>query len=198
MKISLSELSVHPANERIYEPTDLNDLIESITDNDLLEPIVITKERRIISGHRRYAALLQLGKANCEARVIKPKNEIITLIEHNRHRQKTASDVLNEARYLEGELKSYVGRGRGASSNRQGKKKGQRMTTILEVANRLGVKESQLKQLKSISNYEPSLIEKIDDGELSINGAYEIVRKKHISKKRKSNGVDVDKTLRKY
>jgi len=193
MKISLSELSVHPANERIYEPTDLNDLIESITDNDLLEPIVITKERRIISGHRRYAALLQLGKANCEARVIKPKNEIITLIEHNRHRQKTASDVLNEARYLEGELKSYVGRGRGASSNRQGKKKGQRMTTILEVANRLGVKESQLKQLKSISNYEPSLIEKIDDGELSINGAYEIVRKKHISKKRKSNGVDVDK-----
>ena len=34
MKVSLSELLVHPANERIYEPTDLNDLIESITDND--------------------------------------------------------------------------------------------------------------------------------------------------------------------
>ena len=48
MKVELSELSVHPANERIYEPTDLNDLIESITDNELLEPIVITKERRII------------------------------------------------------------------------------------------------------------------------------------------------------
>ena len=44
MKVELSELSVHPDNERIYEPTDLNDLIESITDNDLLEPIVITKE----------------------------------------------------------------------------------------------------------------------------------------------------------
>jgi hypothetical protein len=192
MKVSLSELLVHPANERIYEPTDLNDLIESITDNDLLEPIVITKERKIISGHRRYAALLQLGTNKCEVRVIKPKNEIITLIEHNRHRQKTASDILNEARYLEGELKSYVGRGRGASKNRQGKKKGQRITTVLEVANRLGVKESQLKQLKSISNYEPSLIEKIDAGELSINGAYEIVRRKHISKKRKSNGVGVD------
>ena len=48
MKVELSELSVHPANERIYEPIGLNDLIESITDNDLLEPIVITKERRII------------------------------------------------------------------------------------------------------------------------------------------------------
>jgi len=193
MKVTLSELLAHPANERIYEPTDLNDLIESITDNDLLEPIVITKERRIISGHRRYAALLKLGWNQCEARVIQTKNEVITLIEHNRHRQKTASDILNEARYLEGELKSYVGRGRGASSNRQGKKKGQRITTVLEVANRLGVKESQLKQLKSISNYEPSLIEKIDDGELTINGAYEIVRRNHISKKRKSNGVDVDK-----
>ena len=48
MKVNLSELLGHPANERIYEPTDLDDLIESITDNDLLEPIVITKERRII------------------------------------------------------------------------------------------------------------------------------------------------------
>ncbi len=79
MKVVLSELSAHPANERIYEPTDLYDLIESITDNDLLEPIVITKERRIISGHRRYAALLQLGTNKCEVRVIKPKNEIITM-----------------------------------------------------------------------------------------------------------------------
>ena len=61
MKVELSELSVHPDNERIYEPTDLNDLIESITDNDLLEPIVITKELGPLQTGIRQIGTLQLG-----------------------------------------------------------------------------------------------------------------------------------------
>ena len=61
MKVELSELSVHPDNERIYEPTDLNDLIESITDNDLLEPIVITKELGTLQIGPLQTGIRQIG-----------------------------------------------------------------------------------------------------------------------------------------
>ena len=60
----------------------------------------------------------ELGWEECEVRIVEPDNEIIALIEHNRHRQKTASDILNEARFLEKELRDVVSRGRSASNNR--------------------------------------------------------------------------------
>ena len=114
MKIELSVLSTHPENERIYDPTDLEDLKQSLTTHGQMEPIAITKSKRIISGHRRFQAMKNIGWNRCEVRVISPKNEIISLIEHNRHRQKSVQDILNEARFLEKELRGVVGRGRFA------------------------------------------------------------------------------------
>ena len=43
-----------------------------------------------------------------------------------------------------------------------------------------------MKQLKSINSYEPSLLDKIDKGELSVNSAYEIVREKYMGGKKKA------------
>ena len=129
----LSEWTVHSENERIYSPTDLEELENSLSSYGQMEPIAVTSNNKIISGHRRFAAMMNLGWDDCEVRVIEPDNEIISLIEHNRHRQKTSSDILNEARYLEGQLRDTVGRGRNASTERTGKKKGQRLTMVMEL-----------------------------------------------------------------
>ena len=51
---------------------------------------------------------------------------------------------------------------------------------VMELSQRLGVGTSKLKQLLSISNYEPTLIAQIDSGDISVSAAYEIVRTKHI------------------
>ena len=110
----LSNLSQHPDNHRIYAPTDLEDLEKSLQDFGQMEPIAITPNLRIISGHRRYMAMRNLGWGDCEVRLIEPENEIVALIEHNNHRNKTSSDILNEVRYLKNELKEVVGRGRNA------------------------------------------------------------------------------------
>ena len=183
MKMKLSEISAHPENERIYTPNDLSDLEKSISSNGQLEPIAITKDNRIISGHRRYMSMRNLGLEECEVRIVKPKNEVISIIEHNRYRIKTASDILNEARYLEKELKDYVGMGRNASTERLGKKQGERITLVMEVASRLGVGTTKLKQLMSISNYAPELITDIDSGKISVSSAYQRVREQHIKPK---------------
>ncbi len=189
--MNIEELKSHPDNNRIYSPTDLTDLKNSLSSFGQLEPVAITKDKKIISGHRRIMAMDELGWKECEVRIVEPENEIISLIEHNRHRQKTSTDILNEARFLEKELRDIVGRGRNASKERSGKNKGQRLNMVMELSQRLGVGATRLKQLLSISNYEPELITKIDKGEISISSAYELVRTKHINKdKQNTNGFD--------
>ena len=183
--MDLTKLVAHPANIRIYSPQDLGDLEQSLEAHGLLEPLAITKNHILISGHRRLAAMRNLGWIECEVRFVEPENPIIALIEHNRHRIKTASDILNEARYLGEELQKLVGRGRNAAKKRQGR----RIKTIDEVARRLGLGTTRLKQLQSISNYEPDLVKEIDEGRISIGAAYEQVRQNHLlpkSKKKKS------------
>ena len=180
--MKIAELTSHPDNNRIYQPTDLSDLKNSLESFGQLEPVAITKDKKIISGHRRVMAMDELGWDECEVRIVEPENEIISLIEHNRHRQKTSSDILNEAKFLEKELRNIVGRGRNAKKDREGKNKGQRLKMVMELSQRLGVGATRLKQLLSISNHQPELIEKIDRGEMSVSSAYEIVRTNHIQK----------------
>ena len=188
--MQLSELTSHSDNARIYQPTDLSELKNSLSSFGQMEPIAITKDNRIISGHRRMAAMAELGWDECEVRIVEPDNEIIALIEHNRHRQKTASDILNEARFLEKELRDIVGRGRNAAKSRD-KNQGHRLRMVTELAQRLGVGTSRLKQLLSISNYEPQLIHQIDRGELSVSAAYQIVQTKHIRKTASTDAVSL-------
>ena len=154
----------------------------SLESNGLLEPIVITKQNTIISGHRRVEAMIQLGWTTCDARVTswgRSGSEIIALIEHNNHRQKTHADILNEMRYLEDELKEQIGRGRKARQDRQSRGKNKNLRLALELANKIGLKETQVKKLRRIAKYEPQLIDKIDKGKITLNKAHELVRKKH-------------------
>jgi len=178
MKADLSDLSVHPVNDEIYSHTDLTDLVLSLKTHGQLEPIVINDSKMIISGHRRYFSMIQLGWTECEVRSSKSENEVVDLIEHNRSRVKSVSDILNESRYLEKELKREIGRGRYVVAQRNGK----RMETIIEVSKKLGLSTTQLKKIKSISNYEPELINQIDGGDLSVNQAYEQVRERYIKR----------------
>ena len=198
MKIKLSKLNVHPENDRIYDQSDLADLEKSLLRHGQMEPLAVTDANRIISGHRRYSAMRNIGWEECEARLVNPENEVISLIEHNRYRQKTVSDILNEARILEKQLRENVGRGRYAAAKRTGYKKGERITMVVELSKRLGVGTTKLKQLFSISNYQPDLIKSIDAGEISVTRAYEIIRLKHLGKKSdKSNQEEQDESLRK-
>ena len=177
-RTKLSYISPNQINDDIYSHTDLSDLVLSLQTNGQLEAIVLNKDNVILSGHRRYYSMLQLGWAECDVRYIDVESDVIALIEFNRHRIKSVNDILNESRHLEQEFKKQIGRGRTATKQREGKK----MQTIIEVSNKLGLSTTQLKKIKSIANYEPSLINAIDSGEMSVNQAYQIVRAKYITK----------------
>jgi len=59
MQIPIASIKPHPLNESIYgeiTEEDVADLIQSIEDVGLLEPIVINSRNQCISGHRRIQA----------------------------------------------------------------------------------------------------------------------------------------------
>jgi hypothetical protein len=193
MLIELNKLKPNPINANIYDDTDLNDLINSLDANGQLEPIVINNKNEIISGHRRYYSIVQLGWAEADVRIMDYENDTIALIEHNRHRQKSFSDILRESKILEIELKAKLG-GRGKRTDLNG---GKKFVMADELAKKLGLGLSVLKQLRTIQNYEPELLAQIDKGELSVNKAYEIIRENHLGGKRKSSKESFENSFKK-
>jgi len=98
------ELRPHPKNAEIYGDTDDADdldeaFVESVREKGVLEPLVITDGKEIISGHRRWLA----AKATNTDRVPVRKSsfesdleEREALIEFNRQREKTPGQIVNE------------------------------------------------------------------------------------------------------
>ena len=94
-------ISPNKINDDIYSHSDVNDLMLSLEKNGQLEAIVVNKDNVILSGHRRYYSMLQLGWSECDVRVVDVENDVVALIEFNRHRIKSVNDILNESRHLE-------------------------------------------------------------------------------------------------
>jgi hypothetical protein len=107
--IEPSLLIPYPQNKIIYgdEPVDPS-FVETIRQQGQLDLIVITQENVIISGHRRWLALLQLGMiAKCLVVIFGDKNEErLAHIEYNNFREKTTSQIYSEVTELRDILQS--------------------------------------------------------------------------------------------
>ena len=195
MKVKISQIKPNPINDEIYSQTDLTQLKTSLERNGQLEPIVVNKDYQIVSGHRRFYAMTQLKFKEVEIRIVEFENEIISLIEFNQQRTKTAQDVFNEFNMLEKEYKKTLG-GQGKRNDLKGDK---RHNIYMEMVNKTGVGLSKLKQIKSIGNYEPKLLEDVSNGKISVPKAYKIVQEKYIKNRKRGDKVQQVKTkLRKF
>ena len=58
MKIPTNQLKTSPINSEIYRDSDVGDLVNSIGEVGLLQPIVVTPENIIISGQDRKSTRL--------------------------------------------------------------------------------------------------------------------------------------------
>ena len=98
------ELRPHPKNAEIYGDTDDADdldeaFVESVREKGVLEPLVITDGKEIISGHRRWLAAKATDTDRVPVRKSSFESELEereALIEFNRQREKTAPQLVNE------------------------------------------------------------------------------------------------------
>jgi len=102
--IDPSKLSAHPKNREIYGDTESSDdiddnFVESVNENGVIEPLVATTERQIISGHRRWIAAKSTDVNTIPVRLCEFDDDLAereALIEFNRQREKTPGQIVNE------------------------------------------------------------------------------------------------------
>jgi hypothetical protein len=103
----VSSLKPSPENTHLYRPIDddpeIDKLAESIAKIGLCEPLIVTLDNYIVSGHRRHAALLRIGQVFAPCRVLPVRRDAMTtdeylalLREHNRQRNKTVAEQVRE------------------------------------------------------------------------------------------------------
>lgn len=64
-QINVSELKVHPRNDYFFDDIqgdNWKDFLKSINERGVIEPIVVTQDLVIVSGHQRVRACKELGK----------------------------------------------------------------------------------------------------------------------------------------
>ncbi|OQW91222.1 MAG: hypothetical protein BWK78_05205 [Thiotrichaceae bacterium IS1] len=106
--VKATRLIPHPLGLQIYgEPrntADFEQLVESIRVHGILEPLVVTTDLVILSGHRRAMAAIEAGVENIPVRKVKNLSEtdqleLITTLNH--HRKRLPSDMVREALAIE-------------------------------------------------------------------------------------------------
>jgi hypothetical protein len=103
--VAMVDIRPSPENDNLYRPVDTNDpdirsLAVSIVERGVLDPLVITTDGFILSGHRRYAAarLAGLDKVPCRrVDILRRDPRFLPLLrEFNRQRAKSIDEVLRE------------------------------------------------------------------------------------------------------
>ena len=152
--ISLQEIKPHPINSQIYDLSGIEELKKSIESKGLLEPLVITKDKIIISGHRRYEVIKNLGWSSVQVRrveTLSSDEEIELLIHSNKQRVKTCKEILNEYEYLSEIIPSRQGK-------RSDLEKSEKSNKREEIANEINVPSSTIGKMLFIKKESPNLI----------------------------------------
>ena len=98
MKVNVSKLKHHPLNSEIYLLSSIQDLITSIEEVGLLQPLVVNKKYEVLSGNRRLEAIRSLSwkKVNVELINCEPDEESNLIVHYNKQRVKSCREILNE------------------------------------------------------------------------------------------------------
>jgi len=99
MKVKVSSLKHHPMNKEIYDLSSIDELMESISEVGLLQPLTIdTRNQVISSGNRRFESIKRLGWNEVEViqREVHEEDEELLLIHFNKQRIKSFKELINE------------------------------------------------------------------------------------------------------
>ena len=162
--------------QNFYSISDIEVLAADILRNGIRQPLEVVMQEdgvsyRLISGHRRLAALKYLKeqgetipeKVPCIiCRYDNEQDEIEAIISANCQRDKTIEDELNELKYLHPIFRKRF----------EEKKPGGKFRAYF--AQQLGVSESTLKRKLELLKLSPALLNRLKQGKLPLSAAYEL------------------------
>jgi ParB/RepB/Spo0J family partition protein len=103
--VPLKSIRPSPINDTVYRPPSADDpdiqaMAESMREHGVLQPLTVTRDRFILSGHRRYCAAQVAGLERVpvvvEAISRRDPRFAELLVMHNQQRQKTIAELIAE------------------------------------------------------------------------------------------------------
>ena len=169
MKVKVSSLKHHPKNKEIYTLSSIDELMESISEVGLLQPLIIDTRNQVISGNRRFESIKRLGwnEVEVEVKEVKEGEEELLLIHFNKQRIKSFKELINEYLILDG----YYRKGQGKRTDLTSVKSNRSSSRDI-VSKEMGISSSQLQRLIFIHKHQPDYIELLDKGILTVNQSY--------------------------
>ena len=194
MKAKVSSLKHHPKNKEIYILSSIDELMESISEVGLLQPLIIDSRNQIISGNRRFESIKRLGweEVEVEVKEVKDGEEELLLIHFNKQRIKSFKELINEYLILDGYYRKGQGRRTDLTSVKSNRSSSRDM-----VSKEMGISSSQLQRLIFIHKHHPDHVELLDKGILTVNQSYlQIQRELKEKESRESKPNNKSKTTK--
>lgn len=182
LNIPVGKLKMHPVNKEIYvnDPQRKAELLESIREHGVLEPLIVTPENggySILSGARRFkcAKELEYKKLPCIVAVV--GNQALAIIEHNKYRQKNPIEVFNEAQLIKKLFKPLAKEQQGMRTDLSPElAKSTKPIDVRKItAEKIGVSHGYLSMLEEVmENREeiPDVVRRLEAGRETVYSAY--------------------------
>ena len=170
MIVRTTDIKPHPKNSEIYDLSNIDDLVESIKEVGLLQPIIINNHNQILSGHRRFESIKRLGWEEVEVEIKDVKDDEVDLflVHFNKQRIKSNKEILAEYDILENHFDNKQGLRTDLTSVSRNISYSKRD----EISSKIGVSSSSLGRLLFIRKHNSELIKMIDRGVLTIRQSY--------------------------
>lgn len=190
-EFDVNELKEHPRNQEFFDDIsgdEWKDFLQSIKTSGVIEPIVITQNKVIVSGHQRVRACKELGIPTimAEMRDYKDEDEILkALLETNLRQRGTVGGSVKQIGRRIMELERLYGiKNGGKGGNRYQKVEVPKNSEAVEsepqtqadLAKQLGISVDTLNNYKTLTQMIPELEELVDTGMVSKSAALAMIR----------------------
>lgn len=171
--INVDELKPHSKNDYFFDDIqgdNWEEFKKSVKTSGVIEPIVITQEKIIVSGHQRTRACKELGikEIPCRVHIYEDEDKVLKdLIETNiRQRGMGNPNPIKFGRCI-AELEKLYGIRQGSAGKRSLDLTMSNPKTQKELSEDLGVDQTQLIRYKNLLNLIPELQELVQTGKIS-------------------------------
>lgn len=189
--VKISDLKPHPKNDYFFDDMEgqkFKELKESIrireekeNDSGVIEPIVITQDKVIVSGHQRVRACKELGITSIKAEIKLYDNEdavILDLIEANiRQRGTIDGSELKQGRRIK-ELERIKGIKKGRPSNDENSTNGGNKFTQEDLMKELGLNKETYRRAKKLAEAPKEIQELVEKDSITSSTAIRVINTK--------------------
>lgn len=184
-QINIDELKPHPRNNEFFDDMTgekWNEFLESIRTSGVIEPIVVTTDMVIVSGHQRVRACKELGIPNimCEIKTYKDEDSIIKdLLETNIRQRGDIGGSAKKVGQRIKELERLYGIQLGGNRGNQyvvAEPSNSVLATQSDLAAKLGMSVDTLQNYKMLADMIPELEELMDTGIVSKSTALSMIK----------------------